>query len=179
MPFYFKHTNHARIIHHRPFDFIQYFHDHRLVRSSQTTGSQNHHPLAPDRCYPLFMEHRSVRILRPGTGQPHRISGKRRSLLADAAESHPGSHHPDHFHHLFPALLQRRSPPLEPRCRLRLLSLSRIFRIYEIAASGIKSYRPPFLPYLSLRKNSFLFFSVITDQTTLSLIKTLINHFLS
>lgn len=122
-----------RVLHYIAAGHRKHIHDFRLVWASQAPTAQSHR-----RQYAVICHHPAVvgnsfgRILFPGAGQPHRVHGQRRHILADAAQSHPGSDNACHLHPLHCGLLQRRIAAVEPFRRLRLPDTRRLFRLYEI-----------------------------------------------
>lgn len=72
---------------------IEYFYDIRLVRASQTARDETHIELASFRCDTALMGYCPIRVLFPSTGQPHRISRKRRTFHSCTAQSHTRSYH--------------------------------------------------------------------------------------
>ena len=107
-------------------------HDPRLVRSSETSADEHIHRVAPDACDPLFLGDRVLRVLRPGSGQPHRFRRQRRPFLAGPAVDHPGGGVADSVHPDRDLALQGRGPSLESFRRFRMPDSGCLFRFLKI-----------------------------------------------
>lgn len=138
--------------HHRPADPLQYLHDIGLVRAyrfqieDRTLRDAVHHPAQ--------LGHRPVRILLPGSGQPHRVVAVRRAVLDLGAESHPGSGLALGLHAVRAGFHEVGLPALEPPRRFPLPDTGGLLHLPEIAAPAAGRAAKPdrrYLPTKSIR----------------------------
>lgn len=92
-----------------------------LVRASQTARDETHIELASFRCDTALMGYCPIRVLFPSTGQPHRISRKRRTFHSCTAQSHTRSYHTYGIRRFFGGRIPKRDPSLESSRRSGLL----------------------------------------------------------
>ena len=93
---------------------------------------QTHIELASFRCDTALMGYCPIRVLFPSTGQPHRISRKRRTFHSCTAQSHTRSYHTYGIRRFFGGRIPKRDPSLESSRRSGLLGSGSLFRIHEI-----------------------------------------------
>ena len=103
-----------------------------MVRSSEASGNENIDRLAGNSGHIVLLGTCILRVLRPGSGKQDRFQRQRRSVLDNAAESHPGGCIPDGVHHHRDFHVQGRIAAVEPRGSVHLSDSGRIFRISQV-----------------------------------------------
>lgn len=118
--------------HRRPARPVERFHDARLVRphriqiQARTLRHTGHRTAQ--------LGHRPVRILLPGSGQPHRVVAIRRAVLDLGTESHPGGGLALGLHAVRTGFHEVGLPALEPPRRFPLPDTGGLLHLPEIAA---------------------------------------------
>lgn len=129
----FKTPENERIIHHFAADCLQRFHDVRMVRSAQTSGSSaQFQGLATDSHHPAFVGRGPHRIFLHDSCQSHRSGGQRRPLQPNPAESHTRSHFPHRFHGHRHHRFQDRNLPMEPHRCVPFHRRCGLFRVQKV-----------------------------------------------
>lgn len=138
--------------HRRPARLVERFHDARLVRphriqiQARTLRHTGHRTAE--------LGHRPVRILLPGSGQPHRVVAIRRAVLDLGAESHPGGGLALGLHAVRAGFHEVGLPALEPPRRFPLPDTGGLLHLPEIAAPAAGRAAKPdrrYLPTKSIR----------------------------
>lgn len=109
---------------------LERLHDTGLVRAHRVQVAAR--KVRADGRRSAELGHRPVRVLFPGSGQPHRFGPVRRAVLHLGAQGHPGSRFAHGLHALRPPLHALRLPPLEPPRRLRLPGAGRLLHLPEV-----------------------------------------------
>ena len=118
--------------HRQPARRFEHLHDARMVRPYRVQiqiRTFRHH-----RCRPVELGHRAVRILFPGTGQPHRIDAVRGPVLALGAESNSGGGIAFGLRAFRAGLHEIGHPALEPPRGIHVPDSGRLFHLPEIAS---------------------------------------------
>ncbi len=138
--------------HRRPARPVERFHDARLVRPHRIQIQARALRHTGHRTAQLG--HRPVRILLPGSGQPHRVVAVRRAVLDLGAESHPGSGLALGLHAVRAGFHEVGLPALEPPRRFPLPDTGGLLHLPEIAAPAAGRAAKPdrrYLPTKSIR----------------------------